>query len=161
VTTHNWCPFCCFALWKYTIAVHKRRKMYIKLVALYCNMVSSLVPKTYCSVTHIMMQFLSALLCVYHTHRSNYFICIHRARKISQYGDCYRSDNKCDCYRSDNKCGSDMGFSLCRHICHSAISSTGAWVEWQQCQGNHWQPCWAQVKNAQAEHLHYPHGMVG
>ena len=118
MTAHNWCPFCCFSLWKYTTAVHKRRKMYIKFVASYCNMVSSPIPKTYCSVTHFMMQFLSSLLCICHTHNSNYLICIYRPSKLSQYSDWYQSDNKC---------GLDVGFSLCRHICHSAISSIGTW----------------------------------
>jgi hypothetical protein len=81
-------------------------------------MVSSLVPNTYCSVTHFMMQFLSSHWCICCTHNSNYLICIYRPRKISQSSDCYRSENKC---------GSDVGFSLCQHICHSAISSIGTW----------------------------------
>jgi hypothetical protein len=46
--------------------------MYIKFVALYCNVVSSLVPKTYYSVTHFMMQSLSSLFCV-HTVPIIYF----------------------------------------------------------------------------------------
>jgi hypothetical protein len=66
----------------YTTTANRRKKTYIKLLALYCNVVSSLIPTPSSGVTHIMMQFLSALLNMSYTQFQLFYLHLQLDRSV-------------------------------------------------------------------------------